>query len=118
MGAPLQVGVRRLDLDAELWIKVRLVPTEPYVGSFTWAFANKPRIKLVLAPFRFVNLMNIPLISSFLLKLLTEDLPRNFELPNKVRVGCGVLGLVRSCLEFKCDVDSVWQAHWSACASC
>ncbi|GAQ90323.1 hypothetical protein KFL_006270050 [Klebsormidium nitens] len=82
----MPVGVRKLDLDAELWIKIRLVPMEPYVGSFTWAFANKPKIKLVLAPFRFVNLMNIPLISTFLLRLLTEDLPRNFELPNKVLI--------------------------------
>lgn len=94
-------------MDAELWIKVRLVPTEPYVGSFTWAFANKPRIKLVLAPFRFVNLMNIPLISSFLLKLLTEDLPRNFELPNKVRAGFRVSGLARSCPRFHLDVEGV-----------
>ncbi|KAI5079756.1 hypothetical protein GOP47_0005235 [Adiantum capillus-veneris] len=79
----IPVGVRGLDVDGELWVKLRLVPTEPWVGTATWAFVSLPKIKLDLSPFRLFNLMAIPFLSIFLTKLLTEDLPRLFVRPNK-----------------------------------
>ncbi|CAM6090673.1 unnamed protein product [Calypogeia fissa] len=79
----IPVGVRGLDVDAEMWVKLRMVPYEPWIGQATWAFVNLPKIKLVLAPFRLVNLMAIPFLSIFLAKLLTEDLPMLFVRPNK-----------------------------------
>ena len=51
------VGVREMDLDGEIWVKLRLIPREPWVGTATWAFTSMPKIKLALAPFRLVNLM-------------------------------------------------------------
>lgn len=79
----IPVGVRGLDVDAEVWVKLRMVPYEPWIGQATWAFVNLPKIKLVLAPFRLLNLMAIPFLSIFLAKLLTEDLPMLFVRPNK-----------------------------------
>ncbi|KAL3693287.1 hypothetical protein R1sor_006938 [Riccia sorocarpa] len=79
----IPVGVRGLDVDAEIWVKFRMIPTEPWVGQATWAFVTRPKIKLALAPFRLVNLMSIPFLSIFLAKLLTEDLPQQFVRPNK-----------------------------------
>lgn len=79
----IPVGVRGLDVDGELWVKLRLVPTEPWVGTATWAFVSLPKIKLDLSPFRLFNLMTIPFLSIFLTKLLTQDLPRLFVRPNK-----------------------------------
>ncbi|KAL2634499.1 hypothetical protein R1flu_005978 [Riccia fluitans] len=79
----IPVGVRGLDVDAEIWVKFRMIPTEPWVGQATWAFVTLPKIKLALAPFRLVNLMSIPFLSIFLAKLLTEDLPQLFVRPNK-----------------------------------
>ncbi|KAH7426073.1 hypothetical protein KP509_11G083500 [Ceratopteris richardii] len=76
----IPVGVRELDVDGELWVKLRLVPSEPWVGSATWAFVSLPKIKLVLSPFRLFNLMAY---FRFLTKLLTEDLPSLFVRPNK-----------------------------------
>ncbi|KAF2314624.1 hypothetical protein GH714_028002 [Hevea brasiliensis] len=78
------VGVRDFDIDGELWVKVRLIPTEPWVGAVSWAFVSLPKIKFELSPFRLFNLMAIPVLSMFLTKLLTEDLPRLFVRPKKI----------------------------------
>lgn len=53
------VAVRGLDLDAEVWVKLRLVPQPPFVGTATWAFVTQPKIKLALAPFRLLNVMGV-----------------------------------------------------------
>ncbi|CAA6655766.1 unnamed protein product [Spirodela intermedia] len=68
------VGVRDFDIDGELWVKLRLIQSEPWVGA----------IKFELSPFRLFNLMAIPVLSMFLTKLLTEDLPRLFVRPKKI----------------------------------
>lgn len=78
------VGVRDFDIDGELWVKLRLIPREPYVGAVSWAFVSLPKIKFELSPFRLFNLMAIPVLSMFLTKLLTEDLPRLFVRPKKI----------------------------------
>jgi Ca2+-dependent lipid-binding protein len=80
----IPVGVRDLEVDGELWVKLRLIPSVPWVGTATWAFVSLPKIKLDLSPFHFFNLMAIPVISMFLTKLLTEDLPRLFVRTNKI----------------------------------
>lgn len=80
----LPVGVRDFDIDGELWVKLRLIPTEPFVGAVSWAFVKLPKIKFELSPFRLFNLMAIPVLSMFLKKLLTEDLPRLFVRPKKI----------------------------------
>ncbi|KAL7111026.1 hypothetical protein ACP275_05G062500 [Erythranthe tilingii] len=80
----LPVGVRDFDIDGELWVKLRLIPTDPWIGSVSWAFVSLPKIKFQLSPFRLFNLMAIPVLSMFLQKLLTEDLPRLFVRPKKI----------------------------------
>ncbi|PPR91982.1 hypothetical protein GOBAR_AA28709 [Gossypium barbadense] len=95
------VGVRDFDIDGELWVKLRLIPTEPFVGAVSWAFVSLPKIKFELSPFRLFNLMvkrNIVTLFIrvffsleiafnsfvFLTKLLTVDLPRLFVRPKKI----------------------------------
>ncbi|KAH6809811.1 Calcium-dependent lipid-binding family protein [Perilla frutescens var. frutescens] len=78
------VGVRDFDIDGELWVKLRLIPTEPWVGAASWAFVSLPKIKFELSPFRLFNIMAIPVLSMFLTKLLTEDLPNLFVRPKKI----------------------------------
>uniref|UniRef100_A0ACD5ZAW3 Uncharacterized protein n=1 Tax=Avena sativa TaxID=4498 RepID=A0ACD5ZAW3_AVESA len=78
------VWVRDFDIDGELWVKLRLIPTEPWVGAASWAFVSLPKIKFELSLFRLFNLMAIPVLSIFLTKLLTEDLPRLFVRPKKI----------------------------------
>lgn len=53
------VGVRDFDIDGELWVKLRLIPTEPWVGAVSWAFVSLPKIKFELSPFRLFNLMGM-----------------------------------------------------------
>lgn len=57
------VGVRDFDIDGELWVKLRLIPSEPWVGVVSWAFVSLPKIKFELSPFRLFNLMGM---SSFI----------------------------------------------------
>ncbi|CAN6273862.1 unnamed protein product [Urochloa humidicola] len=78
------VWVRDFDIDGELWVKLRLIPTEPWVGAVSWAFVSLPKIKFELSLFHLFNLMAIPVLSMFLTKLLTEDLPRLFVRPKKI----------------------------------
>ncbi|CAL5056605.1 unnamed protein product [Urochloa decumbens] len=78
------VWVRDFDIDGELWVKLRLIPTEPWVGAVSWAFVSLPKITFELSLFRLFNLMAIPVLSMFLTKLLTEDLPRLFVRPKKI----------------------------------
>ncbi|CAI5491650.1 unnamed protein product [Closterium sp. Naga37s-1] len=74
------VDVHDLDVDAEVWVKLRLTPKKPFVASLSLAFVRLPTIKLVLAPFHVLNVVGIP----FLSKLLTEDLPRLLVLPRHI----------------------------------
>ena len=53
------VGIRDFDIDGELWVKLRLIPTEPWVGAVSWAFVSLPKIKFELSPFRLFNLMGM-----------------------------------------------------------
>ncbi|KAK9691383.1 hypothetical protein RND81_09G193900 [Saponaria officinalis] len=78
------VGVQDFDIDGELWVKLRLIPTEPWVGAVQWAFVSLPKVTFELSPFRLFNLMTIPVLSMFLTKLLTEDLPKLFVRPKKI----------------------------------
>lgn len=51
------VRIRDFDIDGELWVKLRLIPSEPWVGAVSWAFVSLPKIKFELSPFRLFNLM-------------------------------------------------------------
>lgn len=51
------VDVRNFDIDGELWVKLRLIPTEPWVGAVSWAFVDLPKITFDLSPFWLFNLM-------------------------------------------------------------
>lgn len=61
----IPVAIRGLDLDGEVWVKLRLIPTEPWVGTATWAFVSLPKVTLALAPFRLLNLMGMYFIKCF-----------------------------------------------------
>ncbi|WVZ73041.1 hypothetical protein U9M48_021396 [Paspalum notatum var. saurae] len=54
------VWVRDFDIDGELWVKLRLIPTEPWVGAVSWAFVSLPKITFELSLFRLFNLMVVP----------------------------------------------------------
>lgn len=63
------VGVRDFDIDGELWVKLRLIPTEPWVGAVTWAFVSLPKIKFELSLYRLFNLMGMPCPTLYIVSL-------------------------------------------------
>ncbi|GKB09468.1 hypothetical protein Tco_0837780 [Tanacetum coccineum] len=75
------VGIRDFDIDGELWVKLPLIPSEPWVGAVSWAFVSLPKIKFELSPFRLFNLMGI----SFLDALNHCDLFGKEKLKSKTR---------------------------------
>lgn len=80
------VLVSDLDLECRMWIKVRLAPMCPWIGTLNLAFVGLPTIKVQLSPYNRVRLMSIPILQPFLTKLLTVDLPGLITLPNKLEI--------------------------------
>jgi len=73
-----------LDLEAELWTKLRLSPAAPFIDTISLAFVRRPMIRFELAPFRQVRLMTIPFLNTFLRKLLMVDLPDRYVHPRRI----------------------------------
>ena len=54
--------VSDLDLECKMWIKLRLAPMCPYIGSISLAFVEPPIIKVQLLPYNRVRIMRIPIL--------------------------------------------------------
>lgn len=54
--------VSELDLECKLWIKLRLAPLPPHVGTISLAFVGQPTVRVQLAPYNRVRLMRIPIL--------------------------------------------------------
>jgi len=80
----IPVQVYDLDIESELWIRAKMAPLAPYVGQLSLAFVDSPAVGVQLAPYKRAQLMRIPIIQSFLTKLITEDLPNLMILPRKL----------------------------------
>ena len=60
----LPVLVSDLDLECKMWIKLRLAPMCPYIGSLSLAFVGPPIIKVQLLPYNRVRIMRIPILQA------------------------------------------------------
>ena len=56
--------VSDLDLECRLWLKLRLAPMAPYIGSLSAAFVVPPTIRLQLLPYNRVRIMRIPILQA------------------------------------------------------
>jgi hypothetical protein len=85
-GVEIPVMVEDFDLDARMWIKVRLAPMCPWVGVISVAFVEQPRIQVQLNTYGMLPLMRIPVLQRFLRKLLTVELPGAMVLPQRLEI--------------------------------
>ncbi|KAI8112184.1 hypothetical protein M9434_003508 [Picochlorum sp. BPE23] len=106
------VMVSDLDLECRLWLKLRLAPMCPYIGTMSLAFVGPPTIKVQLSPYDRIKLMRIPVIQPFLTKLFTVDLPRLMTLPNKLDIA--IPPAVTAVAEAAVGRDAVMRAVASA----
>lgn len=53
---------RHRPIALQMWIKVRLAPMCPYLGTISLAFVGPPTIKVQLNPYNTVRLMRIPVL--------------------------------------------------------
>ena len=58
----IPVLVSDLDLECQLWTKIRLAPMTPYFGTIALAFVGSPTIKVQLLPYNRVRLMRVPVV--------------------------------------------------------
>ncbi|DBA90515.1 TPA: hypothetical protein ACH3X1_003774 [Trebouxia sp. C0004] len=82
----IPVLVSDLDLECQLWLKIRLAPMTPYFGTVSLAFVGPPTIKVQLLPYNRVRLMQVPIVQAFLTHLLTVDLPKLMVLPKRLEI--------------------------------
>lgn len=61
-GMQIPVLVSDLDLECQLWLKIRLAPMTPYFGTISLAFVGPPTIKVQLLPYNRVRLMRVPVV--------------------------------------------------------
>ena len=61
-GMQIPVLVSDLDLECQLWLKIRLAPMTPYFGTVSLAFVGPPTIKVQLLPYNRVRLMRVPIV--------------------------------------------------------
>ena len=80
------VLVSDLDLECRMWMKVRLAPMPPYIGTLSLAFVGEPTIKVQLLPYNRVRLMRIPILQAYLTRLFTVDLPGLMVLPRRLEI--------------------------------
>jgi hypothetical protein len=106
------VMVSDLDLECKLWLKLRLAPMCPYIGTLSMAFVGPPTIKLQLSPYDRIKLMRIPVIQPFLTKLFTVDLPRLMVLPKRLEIA--IPPAVTAVAEAAIGRDAVMRAVASA----
>ncbi|KAK9809249.1 hypothetical protein WJX72_012084 [[Myrmecia] bisecta] len=106
------VLVSDLDLECTLWIKLRLAPMTPFVGTVSLAFVGRPIIKLQLLPYNRVRLMRIPVLQAFLTRLLTVDLPGLMVLPRRLEIN--IPPAVTAVAEAAVGRDAVMRAVASA----
>lgn len=68
----IPVLVSDLDLECRMWIKIRLAPMAPYIGTLSLAFVGPPTIKVQLSPYGKVRLMRIPILQVRLLSWFSQ----------------------------------------------
>jgi len=86
MRVKVPVLVSELDLECQLWVKVRLAPLPPNVGTISLAFVGQPTVRVQLAPYNRIRIMRIPILQAFLTRLLTVDLPGMMVLPKRLEI--------------------------------
>eukprot|EP00210_Caulerpa_lentillifera_P007763 g7408.t1 len=106
------VLVSDLDLECQLWLKIRLAPLTPYLGTISFAFVGPPSIKVQLAPYNSVRLMRVPVLQNFLTRLLTKDLPAYMVLPKRLDIN--IPPAVTAVAEAAVGRDAVMRAVASA----
>jgi hypothetical protein len=106
------VLVSDLDLECALWLKLRLAPMCPWVGSISLAFVGPPAVKVQLSPYNRVRLMRIPVLQSLLARLLTVELPALMVLPKRLEVS--IPPSITSIAEAAVGRDTIMRAVASA----
>jgi len=107
------VLVSDLDLESPIWLKIRLAPMCPWIGTVSLAFVEPPSIKVQLQwQSMRLMLMRVPILQAFLTKLLTIDLPALMTLPQRLEIN--IPPAVTAVAEAAVGRDAVMRAVASA----
>jgi hypothetical protein len=106
------VLVSDLDIECRLWIKLRLAPMCPWIGAISLAFVGPPNVRVQLSPYNRLRLMRVPVLQTFLTRLLTVDLPGLMVLPERLEIA--IPPSVTSVAEAAVGRDTIMRAVASA----
>lgn len=85
LNVTVPVTVTNLDIDADVWIRTRLAPYEPFLTAADWGFRTVPSVTFDLESAG-IPITAIPAVRTWLVQLLTKDIPAKFVVPNVVTV--------------------------------
>lgn len=81
---PLTVSF--LDIDAKVWVGFTVIPYQPWISFAQWALMKMPKVKLKVQVAKHIPITTIPVLSNVLMKILTEDIPREFLFPKTKQI--------------------------------
>eukprot|EP00232_Nephroselmis_pyriformis_P016118 CAMPEP_0182889294 /NCGR_PEP_ID=MMETSP0034_2-20130328/21957_1 /TAXON_ID=156128 /ORGANISM="Nephroselmis pyriformis, Strain CCMP717" /LENGTH=441 /DNA_ID=CAMNT_0025022785 /DNA_START=124 /DNA_END=1446 /DNA_ORIENTATION=+ len=76
------VVVSDIDVAGELWAKLLLQPSEPFIGSVSVAFTRPPKIRFRARPAGPIGALYWPYVYLFVRKLLSENLAKSYIFPS------------------------------------
>lgn len=77
----LPVCVSSLDIDAKVWVGLTVVPYKPWLRFAQWALISMPIVKMQISIGDLIPVTAIPVLSNFLRKTFTRDIPEQFLFP-------------------------------------
>lgn len=77
----IPICVSSLDIDAKVWVGLTVVPYKPWLRFAQWALTSMPIVKMQISVGDLIPVTAIPLLSNFLRKTFTEDIPEQFLFP-------------------------------------
>lgn len=77
----IPISVSSLDIDAKVWLCLKVVPYKPWIQYAQWALVSMPVVSLQISIANLLPVTTIPILSNVLRKIFTRDVPYEFLFP-------------------------------------
>ena len=84
IGINIPILVKDISLNSKIRIELDLISSLPFVKTVTVCLLESPEIDFVLKPLKSMDLMDLPLLNSFLFNLINENIDNVLVNPNKL----------------------------------
>lgn len=109
------VIVESVDLEAALWVRIRLGRFKPYLPYLSVSLLRKPRLGFDIRPLGSVSLMRMPGVRDSLRYLIADLVPGLFTMPKRINLDftpeAGVVGAVATAAAVAHAAEIAKQGH-------